>query len=153
MIAQPKYLTVDEFVSRLGVREADGLLGSGPHDARVLDLGRASVELAAADDLIDGYVRARYPRPFAKVPGLLKNVAHDLARFSLRSTGDQSSSMSELVKDRYDKAIAILKDIALGRITLDGNGDGNQPDSGTYAETVKAYMPESRMKAGLEGYK
>jgi len=61
--------------------------------------------------------------------------------------------MSELVKDRYDKAIAILKDIALGRITLDGDGDGNQPDGGTYAETVKGYMPESRMKAGLEGYK
>lgn len=148
----PKYLSTDEFVMRLGNREADGLLGTGPHNERVLDLNRATTELLAADDMIDGYVRARYPRPFVKIPNLLKNVAHDLARYSLRSTGDQSSSMSDLVKDRYDKAVGVLKDIALGRITLDGDGDGNQPENGTYAETVNSYMPASRMKKALEGY-
>lgn len=152
MVARTKYLAAQEFVTRLGATEADGLLGQGGRDNRTLDLDRAATVLLAADNLIDGYVSARYKIGFAKIPDLLKDIAFDIARYKLRGQGGQSSNMSEVVRQRYEDAIAQLKDISNGRMTLDSNGDGSQPEPDTHAQTVKGYMPESRINKALEGW-
>lgn len=152
MVARTKYLPVQEFVTRLGATEADGLLGQGPRDNRTLDLDRAVTILLAADNLIDGYISARYRRGFVKIPDLLKDIAFDLARYKMRGQGGQSSTMSEVVRKRYEDAIGTLKDISAGKITLDSNGDGEQPEPGTHGQTVKGYMPESRIIKALEGW-
>lgn len=152
MVAAPKYMTPENFAKRLGSTESDGLLGTGGRDNRVLDPSRAATVLLSADNLIDGYVRARYPQDFSVIPAILEDIAFDVARFKLRGQGGQSSSMSDVVRQRYEDAIGILKDISNGKITLDVNGDGVQPEPGTHGQTVTGFMPESRMKKALGGY-
>ena len=151
-MTEPKYLSQAEFANRLSETEADGLLGTGGRDSRTLDLDRATSVLLSADDLINGYVRARYRQNFTVIPPILADIAFDIARYKLRGQGGQSSSMSDLVRQRYEDAIATLKDISAGKITLDADGDGEQPEPGTHGQTVMGFMPASRMKKALGGY-
>lgn len=152
MIVTPKYLSAENFAKRLGNTEADGLLGIGGRDNRTLELNRAVDFLLMADNLIDGYVLARYPHGFVVNPAILTDIAFDIARYKLRGQGGQSSTMSEVVRQRYEDALGLLKDISVGKITLDSTGDGNQPEQGTHGQSVTGYMPESRMKKALGGY-
>lgn len=153
MSGEPKYLTVDEMIHRLGPDEADQLAGAGLRDAREVDTVLIADELRHADELIDGYVRARYPAPFAVVPGLIKGAAFDIARYRLRCKGGQQSAMNDLVQRQYDAAMALLKDISGGRITLDVDGDGAQPEGGTHADTMRGEMPATRAPSLLEGWR
>lgn len=146
----PKYLTVDEFIARLG-DEAEQLAGQGLRDNRTVDRDKLAAELVHADGIINGYIRARYPRPFAIVPPELKGIAHDIARYRLRAVGGQQSSQSDAVKDQYDQAIKFLRDIADGRMVLDSNDDG-ETDAGN-ANKVVGVMPEARMPDVLEGWR
>ncbi|MFG1409508.1 DUF1320 domain-containing protein [Xanthobacter sp. VTT E-85241] len=153
MPSDPKYLTVDEMLHRLGPDEADQLAGTGLRDAREIDAVLIADALRHADTLIDGYVRARYPAPFAVVPDLLKGIAHDIARYRLRSMGGQQSAMNDAVQKQYDAAMALLKDIGGGRVTLDANGDGTQPEAGTHADAMRGEMPAGRACTMLEGWR
>lgn len=153
MPSDPKYLTVDEMLHRLGPDEADQLAGTGLRDAREIDRDLIGGALLHADTLIDGYVRARYPAPFAVVPELLRGIAHDIARYRLRSQGGQQSAMNDMVEKQHAAALALLKDIGGGRVTLDADGDGAQPEGGTHADTVRASMPPARAPGMLEGWR
>lgn len=151
-MAARTYLTVDDLVARLGGEEADQLLGTGLRGTRSVDRGRAAAELAHVDSVIEGYVRARYPRGFAAVPAVLAGIAYDLVRYRLRSQGGQSSAMAQTVKDRNDEAMKLLRDVADGRVSIDVEGDGNQPAPGAHAETVRARFPAARMTDNLKGW-
>ncbi|MCJ8142963.1 DUF1320 domain-containing protein [Ancylobacter sp. A5.8] len=152
MPATPKYLTVADFVARLGEREADDLAGTGLRDARELNLDLLSAHLVHADGVIEGYVRARYPADFLVVPEILAGIAHDIARWRLRAKGGQQTAMADTVKAQYDAAMALLRDISAGRVTLDVNGDGTNPELGAHAETMGGRMPPARMGRVLEGW-
>lgn len=153
MSDDPKYLTVDEMLRRLGPDEADQLAGTGLRDAREIDRDLIAGALRHADTLIDGYIRARYPAPFAAVPEMLKGIAHDIARFRLRAKGGQQAAMNDAVEKQHDKAMGLLKDIGGGRVTLDANGDGVQPEGGTHADAMCGEMPAGRTSALLEGWR
>jgi len=152
MTATPKYLTVPEFIARLG-DEAEQLAGTGLRDARVIDEARLADPLVHADGVIDGYVRARYPRAFVVVPEVLKGIAHDIARYRLRAKGGQQTAMTDAIKEQYDEAMRQLRDIASGKLTLDVEGDGTQPEAGTVAEAMGGSMPPGRMSGVLEGWR
>jgi len=152
MAEETKYLTVDGLLARLGENEAGQILGSGLRGSRVIDRAKAEMEIQAVDALIDGYVLVRYPRGIKPVPALLKGIAYDIARYRLRGLGGQSDSMAEVVKARYQDALKALQNISNGVITLDTDGDGQQPEGGTYANAVRAYHPPSRMRPALKGY-
>lgn len=151
--AVPRYLSVDAFVGRIGAEEADQLVGSGLRDNRVLDIALVAAQLVHADGVIDGYVRARYPRRFVVVPEVLAGIAHDIARYRLRAKGGQQSAMSEAVQKQYDEAMRLLRDIAEGRLTLDVDGDDSQPEPGTAALNMGGAMPPARMGRMLEGWR
>lgn len=153
MPTDPKYLTVAEMIRRLGPDETDQIAGTGLRGAREIDAALIADALRHADTLIDGYVRARYPAPFTIVPDLLKGIAHDIARYRLRTKGGQQSAMNELVQKQYDAAMAMLKDIAGGRITLDAHGDDAGLDRGTHADAMRAGMPAARAPGMLEGWR
>lgn len=152
MPATPKYLTVADFIGRLGMQEADDLAGTGLRDARVLDLDLIASHLVHADGVIDGYVRARYPADFAVVPEVLVGIAHDIARWRLRAKGGQQTAMADTVKAQYDAAMALLRDISAGRVTLVASGEGAQPEPGAHADSMGGHMPASRMDRALEGW-
>ncbi|KAA6404487.1 DUF1320 domain-containing protein [Candidatus Tokpelaia sp.] len=152
MAINTKYLTVDDLLTRLGEHEADQILGTGNRGNRRIDRERAQTEIMAVDALIEGYVRPRYPRGFTVLPPLLSGLAYDIVRYRLRGLGGQSSDMAEVVKQRYDDALKALRDIANGMITLDTDGDGEQPDGPTVANAVSAVVPPSRMRPAFKGY-
>ncbi|MBS0370756.1 MAG: DUF1320 domain-containing protein [Proteobacteria bacterium] len=84
-----------------------------PYTGAVVDsvLDRA---IADADAEIDGYVGARYALPLPDpVPPVLVPIACDIARYRLFD-----DSVTDVVRQRYEDAIARLKDIAAGRLSL-----------------------------------
>lgn len=151
MAPEPFYLTVDEFVAMVGEEEADQLAGTGLRGNRTIDRDKLAAQLVRADSDINGYVRARYPRAFAIVPPTLKGVAHDIARYRLRAKGGQQTAMAETIKDQFDQAMKLLRDIADGRVALDSNDDG-QADPGA-TNKVHGEMPPARMPGVLEGWR
>ncbi|MDE2577949.1 MAG: DUF1320 domain-containing protein [Hyphomicrobiales bacterium] len=145
------FLTVAEFVDRVGPVEADNVAGDGPRTARRLDETKISGAIAQAGDLINGYIRARYPAPIDPVPEILKGFAVDIALYRLRlKTGDMSG-VTEQVKARYDDAMRQLRDIQAGRLAIDANqpGAANRP-----AEETPVLVAGEPSRAGrvLDGY-
>lgn len=87
--------------------------------------------LTRAGSEIDSYVTQRYILPFNPVPVRLKDVACDIARFYL-----YDARAPKTVQDRYDNAIAWLKDVAAGRASVGVDAAENKiplDTAGTYA--------------------
>ena len=71
--------------------------------------------LTAADDEINGYLSRRFVLPLPTVPDLLKRQAIVIAFYWL---GDRDNQVTDLLQDRYDRAIAKVKEIAAGKVDL-----------------------------------
>ena len=70
--------------------------------------------IADADAEIDGYVGSRYTLPLpTPTPPVLVPIACDIARYRL-----YDDAVTDVVRQRYEDAIARLKDIAAGRLSL-----------------------------------
>lgn len=148
-------LTVQEFVTRIGEKEALQLANAGTRDLPELDEARVIPHLAAASDLIGGYVRARYPLAMQYPPEALKGWCADIARWYLRGQGGPTSDMAEVVKDRYDEAMKALRDVSAGRLTLDidapGASAGEAENLGANSR-VSSLVPQPRTPAVMEGW-
>ncbi len=115
------YAAQTDMVARFGTEELIQLTdrsNAGAIDATVLDqaLGDANAE-------IDLYL-ARYNPPLITVPPMLTVVACDIARYRL-----YDDVPTDAVRDRYNAAVAKLRDIAQGRIDL-GLSDGTPVATG-----------------------
>ena len=105
------YATLDDLKNRAGAseiyqiadRDRDGVLDQPVIDKALLD----------ADNLIDGYVSAKYDVPLASVPALVNTWAVSIARYILHRNGAPDN-----VAQDYKDAIAALKDVSSGRIKL-----------------------------------
>jgi len=105
------YATLDDLIDRAGEnelrqiadRDRDGMI-----DAEVVDAA-----LADADATIDGYVGAKYALPLPSVPSTVRGWAVSIARYTLHRNG-----APDHVAQDYKDAIAALKDVARGLITL-----------------------------------
>jgi len=78
----------------------------------------AAVEQAIAegDAEIDSYLSIRYVTPVeAPIPARLANIAGDIARYHLHDR-----KPPELVVERYNRALATLRDMAQGKQNLEG---------------------------------
>lgn len=83
--------------------------------------------LVDADATVDGYLAGRYKVPMASAPAVLGRLACDLTRYFLYD--DQAT---ETVKQRHDAAIAVLRDIAAGKVSLGADlGASAQPKGGS----------------------
>lgn len=71
--------------------------------------------LATADDEINGYLSRRFVLPLPIVPDLLKRNAIVIAFYWL---ADRDNQATDLLRERYDRAIAKIKEIAAGKIDL-----------------------------------
>ena len=89
--------------------------------------------ISNAQSQVDGYLRRRYTVPFADpIPALAVSLTVDIAAYLAGLNWYQET---ELLKDdplalRYERAVALLKDIQAGEIDLD-DGDGGAPDADT----------------------
>lgn len=101
--------------------------------------------LADADSEIDGYVATRYSVPLAPVPSIVKRLACDLARYHLYD--DQAT---ETIQKRRDAAVAVLRDISAGKVSLgttDSGGSAPPPQGGL----VEMVSPERVFARGSNG--
>lgn len=106
------YLTQEQFSQRFGATELVDLLSDGA--------GFDEVEQDAAS-LINGYLTARYSLPLSSVPTLVAGWAADITRFKL-----WDDHAPEEVRKRYEDALAQLKLLAQGVISLPPGSDGAQ---------------------------
>lgn len=141
-------LTVEHFVEIFGEEEALQIAGTGSRDMRTLDRPKIEEALVHASGIVIGYVRDRWPEAVNGTP-MLAGFAADISRWRLRGRGGQQSAMNETVKQRYDEAIARLKDIAAGRLTLDVAGDTAASDE----LNVSAAIQPARAPHALTGWR
>ena len=98
---------------------------AGSADAEVV-----AQAIATADAEIDGYCAAKYAVPFATVPAIVKALSIEIAVYYLY----KRRTVPEIIEKAYDKAIARLKDIAKGLLTL---GVDPPPAASTTADSAE----------------
>lgn len=113
-----KYIDAAEFESRVGTLETIDLTNLDAPAATAVNTTRLDLALEDASAEINGYLASRYSTPITNVPGCLKLYCCDIARYRL-----SENNSPQTYKDKYDSAIARLKDIEKGLMLLvDDNG-------------------------------
>lgn len=116
------YATLTDLIERAGeaeIRQIADRDRDGTPDPEVVEAA-----LTDADNAIDGYVFARYSRPLASTPPVLKTWAVSIARYILHRNG-----APDHVAQDYKDAISSLKDVAAGRYALPVAADETAPVS------------------------
>lgn len=86
------------------------------NDTDSIDDEKLNFALRQATDVIDGYLRGRYPVPLAGlIPTMIADLCTKLAVYFLIQRS-LIITMPDPVKDQYDNSIAILKEMQKGRI-------------------------------------
>jgi phage gp36-like protein len=80
--------------------------------------------IARADAEIDAACGLRYTVPFSPAPELVKSLAADLAVYHLYS---RRGVAPEVWRQKYQDALAFLKQVAAGQATLAGSGGEPPP--------------------------
>jgi phage gp36-like protein len=119
-------------------------------DAKTGNVNAAVVTdaLEKASGKVDAYSRNRYVTPL-QVSDTIVEITRDIAVYSL--FGRRPGKMREEVRQRYEDAIGLLKDISTGKASFD-QPVGNTPQS-TSAGGVKPTHNGLRMtERDLEGF-
>ncbi len=123
------YCTLKDLIKRFGESEINDLLdrdSDGLHESETLDM-----TIADADGLIDGFLGVRYKVPISPINspksyGVMRLFSCDITRYLL-----WDDNAPQEIKDRYDAAIARLKDYAKGLMVLpDANPAPQNPSGG-----------------------
>ena len=125
------YCDQDDLENQLSEEELIELTddaGSGSVDATVL--ARA---IADADAEIDSYCSIVYSVPFSTVPDIIRKVSVDISIYNLYSR--RQFVVPEERKDRYERAVQFLADVAKGMASLGGDAP-SQSDSGLPESTT-----------------
>jgi phage gp36-like protein len=84
----------------------------------VLDADVIADALSDATEEVNAYISTRYDLPLATVPARLVKVTADIAFYQLHP-----AAAPDDVRQRYDDAIAFLKQVSMGNALLDVGGD------------------------------
>lgn len=96
-------------------------------------LGVITGALADADSTIDGYLASRYTVPLVTPAPAVVRTACDLARYYL-----YDDQVTETVQKRYDAAVAWLRDVSTGKVSLGADSNQQAPASGGTVEMTTA---------------
>lgn len=137
------YATLDNLIARASLGEIRQIADrnrDGEIDPEVI-----AEALTHADNIVDGYVAAKYKLPFAVVPDLVRTWAISIARHKLHFQGPP-----DYVVDDYKDAIAALKDVARGALVLPvADGEISQASAGG---VMASHPVEVFSKHGLRGW-
>jgi phage gp36-like protein len=125
------YCTKQNLIDRF--RESELIQLTDEAGAGVIDDAVLNEAIGDAAGEIDSYLTGRYDLPLASVPPALVLKACDMARYYL-----YDEAVTDIVQKRYDNAIAWLKLVANGTISLGLNGAGAEMDSAGQAEMQSA---------------
>jgi phage gp36-like protein len=111
------------------------------NEARVLQA------IQTADSEIDGYCAVKYTVPFSTVPPLIKGLSIEIAVYYLY----KRRTVPEKIEKAYDKAVARLKDISRGLLTL-GIDPPPPPASTGGAESNKPVSDRIFTRHSMKGF-
>lgn len=127
------YATLSDLIERAGdveIRQIADRDRDGTADPEVI-----TAALKDADNIINGYVGAKYALPLPTVPDIVVTWAVSIARYVLHRNGAIKN-----VRTDYEDAIAALKDVARGAIVLPVPAGEDAPTA--VNGTVMACHPE-----------
>lgn len=107
------YAVQADLVERFGEAELVRLTDRATPPTGQIDAAVVSRAIADAEAEINGYLAARYTLPLASTPEILKRLSCDLARYLL-----YDDVAPDQIRDRYKDAVALLKGIADGKVSL-----------------------------------
>lgn len=120
------YATLSDLTERAGeveLRQIADRDRDGTPDPQVI-----TAALEDADNTVNGYIGARYRLPLVSVPALVVTWSVSIARYVLHRNG-----APEHVAQDYKDAIAALKDVARGLVSLPVAEGEQSPDAQTGA--------------------
>lgn len=139
------YATLTDLIERAGEAEIRQL--SDRDRDGVADPGVIEAALQDADNLINGYVSTKYDMPLPSVPDLLTTWAVSIARYYLHRNG----ASEHIVRD-YDKAVAALKDVGAGKLSLPFPKGAEQPGIAS-GQVMGAHPDRVFTPAKLQGWR
>jgi len=102
------YISKDELLAQFGADSLEGMT-----DAQIDQV------LAGVDALINSKLVGIYTVPFIEpYPVLIKEIAVDLARFSLQDANVYDKDKDSGLKARHDIAMGLLENLATGKMRL-----------------------------------
>lgn len=111
------YATLDQLTVRYGERMLRQVTDRSTPPAGSIDADVVDRALADTGAVIDGYLAGRYVLPLASTPPLLADLAQAIAIYKLHPAAPEAK-----IETDYKDAIAALKQIAAGVITLQAAG-------------------------------
>lgn len=121
------YCTQQDLIDRYGETELLQLADRDGDDAVDTEVVTQAIADAAAE--IDGYLLDRYSLPLSPVPPSLTLAACRIARYQL-----YAAASTERVQTDYDRAVAWLRDVSVGRIRLVESTGDESSESGDMPE-------------------
>lgn len=97
-----------------------------------------------ATSTVDGYLSARYALPIVPTPATILRVTGDIARYYL-----YEDIATETIIERYKQAIAWLRDVAAGKVSLGDSEATPSAASGGSAQIVTAPAVWRRENGGF----
>ncbi|MEN2979984.1 DUF1320 domain-containing protein [Tistrella bauzanensis] len=138
----PHYATLDDLTAAAGAVE---ILDVADRDQDgVPDPDVVESALAHSDNVINGYLSARYQLPFGTIPDLVRTWAVAIARYKLHRHEPE-----ERVRTDYEDALRALKDAARGLINIPVE-DGSLPTVAGGGSVMAVHPPRPRFT--LEGW-
>lgn len=128
------YCTQSDLEEQISADELEQLTddtGDGAVDATVI--ARA---IADADAEIDAYLFDRYAVPLSTVPAVIRKLSVDMAIYHLCSR--RPVGMPDIRKERYERAMVVLRDIAKGLISV-----GASTPSPSTSDAPETTLPRS----------
>lgn len=113
------------------------------NDARVVKA------IAAADALIDSYIRGNHTVPLNPTTDRIRQVSVDIAVYFLYKRRREMEMPDDLVKD-YDRQISFLRDVQSGKVLLDT--PTASPNTGGMFKSNKTAESRVFSSAILEGF-
>lgn len=136
------YASVADMTARFGATELIRMTTPEGQDMAAIDAAAVERAIAEADDLADSYLRKRYAVPLASPPLALTGAVCALARHSL-AQGENREPTEQMRQARTD-ALAWLRMVADGTVTLDGLAPASTTQSGAQAaDRSRAFSAES----------
>jgi len=116
------YATKQDLIDRFGQPELIELTDRATPPTGVIDDVVITRALADADAQIEAYISITHTLPLSPIPATLVRMAGDIARYYL-----YEDRATEQVKERFEAAIAFLKNVAAGKAGLGVDAGGSAP--------------------------
>ena len=110
------YLTQTDLLQRMTLKQLAQLTDDSGANPPTVDATVVNGVLEEASGKVDGYCRNKYATPL-QASDQVTAIARDIAVYLLFSR--RPGQVSKDVRERYDDAISLLKDISAGKAVLD----------------------------------